>query len=200
METEIEVKFLLLDRETIRQRILASGVPSDGRVFESNIRFDTPGEDLYRSGALLRLRQDHRAILTHKSRSVEKDPEFKVHRELEVVVSDHDTMRRILEALGFKAVQWYEKYRETFHFDRAVICLDTMPFGEFIEIEGEKETIRDLAKQLSLNWENRILLNYLEIFKRLGEKLRLPFKDLTFHHFSTVTQDIASALKEISLR
>lgn len=200
METEIEVKFHITDRQAIRRRILSFGASSDGRVFETNIRFDTPGDDLLRSGALLRLRRDSRSILTYKSRPSEKDPEFKVYSELEVTVGDHDSMRRILEALGFKAVQLYEKYRETFSFDRAVICLDTMPFGEFIEIEGERDAIRDLAKRLSLDWDCRILLNYLEIFKRLRACLGFSFTDPTFHNFRTVPQKVDASLNQTLLQ
>jgi adenylate cyclase, class 2 len=188
-DMEVEVKFYLQEPYIIRERILATGAPSDGRAFESNIRFDTPDGLIRKGEALLRLRKDRRATLTYKSRPKEKDTEFKVHRELEIEVSDHDTTRCILEALGYRAVQVYEKYRETFHFDRAVICLDTMPFGEFLEIEGERDAIYGLAGQFGLNWQRRILSNYLELFDMLRHEMKLSFEDLTFENFRGVVLD-----------
>lgn len=200
METEIEVKFHLPDPNVLRERLLASGAPSQGKVLESNIRFDTPDDRLARAGALLRLRRDRQAILTYKSRPQEMDSEFKVHRELETPVGDHDTTRRILEALGFQAVQIYEKYRETFHFDQAVICLDTMPFGDFLEIEGEREAIRELAQRFGLSWHRRILSNYLELFDRLRARMGLSFTDVTFENFKGLIPDMDALLGEQSLR
>jgi adenylate cyclase class 2 len=40
-----------------------------------------------------------------------------------------------------------------------------MPYGVFLEIEGHKPHIRKIANRLGLKWEERILLNYLEVFE-----------------------------------
>ena len=91
-------------------------------------------------------------------------------------------------------MQSYEKWRETFVLDNTVICLDAMPYGDFIEIEGEKTKIKDAARRLGLKWENRILLNYLAMFDIIRRDVNLSFNDITFDHFAAASVDIRSYL------
>ncbi|OQY51934.1 MAG: hypothetical protein B6245_24080 [Desulfobacteraceae bacterium 4572_88] len=189
-DLEIEVKFYLPDIPSVRERILELGAECKGRVFETNIRFEDASKSLMRKNSLLRLRKDATAKLTFKSPPIAPDNQFKVRRELEVEVSDFSTMSRILDALGFNEEQVYEKWRETFILGDTHFCIDTMPYGDFLEIEGEKTEIRKLADQLGLKWEKRILTNYLAIFRTVREKLNLSFSDLTFEHFKAVELDL----------
>jgi adenylate cyclase class 2 len=69
-----------------------------------------------------------------------------------------------------------------------------MPFGNFLEIEGPKQDIQRLAVQLGLAWNQRILLNYLQIFEILKDKLHLEFSDVTFDNFSHVQVNLADWL------
>ena len=68
-----------------------------------------------------------------------------------------------------------------------VICLDTMPFGDFLEIEGKKEQIRMVADKIGLIWEEKIRSNYLALFEKVREGLDLSFSDITFQNFESVT-------------
>lgn len=188
---ETEVKFILSDVQSIRERIVELGVDVKGRVFETNIRFEDIDESLLRKKSLLRLRRDANTKLTYKSEPAIKDDQFKTFRELEVQVSDFTTMKLILEHLGFHQAQIYEKWRETFIFDDTILCLDTMPFGDFLEIEGKKEYIREIASKLGLQWGQRITLNYLAIFDIIRQELKLPFTDVTFDNFQKIRIDIA---------
>jgi adenylate cyclase class 2 len=183
---EIEVKFFLQDRNVMRRKILAIGATGTGRVFESNVRFDDPTAKLKNSGSMLRLRNDGRITLTYKARSNQADNQFKVHRELEVEVEDDVAMEKILKALGFRRQQIYEKRRETFRTEGALLCLDQMPFGDFLEIEGPKAQIRLIAGRLELDWKRRILNNYLEIFAAIKREHALPFEDITFENFKNL--------------
>ncbi len=187
---ETEVKFILSDVQSIRERIVELGDDVKGRVFETNIRFEDIDESLLRKKSLLRLRRDANTKLTYKSEPAIKDDQFKTFRELEVQVSDFTTMKLILEHLGFHQAQIYEKWRETFIFDDTILCLDTMPFGDFLEIEGKKEYIREIASKLGLQWGQRITLNYLAIFDIIRQELKLPFTDVTFDNFQKIRIDI----------
>lgn len=180
---EIEVKFHIGDVESLRRVIEALGAEDLGEVFETNIRYEDAGDTLVRNRSLLRLRQDNAAILTYKSDAEDPDPQYKVRRELEVTVSDFNVMHQILIALGFHREQVYEKRRRTYKLGDAVLCLDAMPFGDFLEIEGSKTEIRRLADGLNLAWESRILTNYLSIFRMIREDLNLGFTDITFDNF-----------------
>ena len=194
-QLETEIKFYLTDLSSIRQRILDLGAVSRGRFFESNVRFEAPGQALKRKKSLLRLRYDQKAKLTFKSSPPEPDNQFKIMRELEVEVSDFDTMHSILEALGFHHEQVYEKWRETLVLDETQFCLDRMPYGDFLEIEGQKQDIKNFATQLGLRWNQRILLNYLHIFEILQNNLNLNFSDVTFDHFKQIEMDLIDYLE-----
>ena len=194
---ETEVKFNLSDVQSVRERIMELGADVKNRVFETNMRFDDVHESLLRNKSLLRLRRDAKNRLTYKSEPAIKDDQFKTFRELEVQVSDFTTMKLILEHLGFHQAQIYEKWRETFIFNDTILCLDTMPFGDFLEIEGKKESIQQLASQIGLLWEKRILLNYLAIFDIIKRQLNLSFYDVTFGNFNNIRFDMAQYLNLI---
>jgi len=196
-QLEIEVKFYLPDIERMQRRILALGAESKGRVFENNVRYEDENNTLIRKKSLLRLRRDAKTILTFKSSPPVASTEFKVFNELEVEVSDFETMNRILENLGLHPEQLYEKWRETLILDQTGFYLDTMPYGTFLEIEGSEKDIRTYAASLGLNWQKRILLNYLEIFKIIRQTLSLNFKDLTFKNFENIRVDMAAFLGKL---
>jgi adenylate cyclase class 2 len=191
-QLEIEVKFYLPDIESMRRRILTLGAESRGRVFENNIRYEDDCNTLIRKKSLLRLRRDTKTILTFKSTPPVASTEFKIFNELEVEVSDFETMNQILEKLGLHPEQIYEKWRETLVLDQARFYLDAMPYGTFLEIEGSENNIRTYAAGLGLSWHNRILLNYLEIFEIMRQQWSLKFTDLTFKNFESIRIDMAA--------
>jgi adenylate cyclase class 2 len=191
---EIEVKFHLPVIKPTRDRLFAMGAVHAGRVFETNTRFEDELKTLRKRGILLRLRKDDRIRLTFKSNLSPPDRHFKVHRELEVEVGDFQACHSILEGMGFHPEQAYEKWRETFSFDNTKLLIDTMPYGTFLEIEGEKPQIRDMADRLGLHWKERILLNYIEIFEIVQREESLDFKDITFENFEPMRVDMGKHL------
>ncbi len=191
---EIEVKFFLPDLNSVRESLIKLGARSLGRFFEVNIRFEDRDKSLIKKNALLRLRKDNRVTLTYKSEPELDDLNFKIFRELEVEVSDFGVMESILNSLGFCAEQVYEKWRETLVLQDTHFCLDTMPFGTFLEIEGNRENIPDMARKLGLEWEDRILFNYLKIFDVLKRQENINFSDVTFENFKHLSFDFSEHL------
>jgi adenylate cyclase class 2 len=183
---EIEVKFLLADAGAFRQRLLAAGADLHReRIYERNIRFDSPWNGLALQGKLLRLRQDTSAQLTYKGEPESPvDSDARVREELEVTVSSFEVMSAILERVGFEEKEIYEKYRETFTLGEVEIVLDELPFGNFVELEGPETAIRQAASDLDLDWNRRILTNYLQLMAQLKSHFNLPFDDLTFENFA----------------
>ena len=192
---EIEVKFYLTDINPLKERLLLLGANLKNNSFEKNIRFENQKNSLYHEKSLLRLRRSDKTTLTFKSEPPKppeqagRQNEFKILHELEVSVDDFETMQQILEAIGFHPEQVYEKKRKTYVLGNTEICIDTMPFADFIEIEGKKEEIKKTAGLLKLDWNQRILSNYLEIFSVLKQKLTLPFTDITFDNFKDIDVD-----------
>lgn len=188
---EIEVKFLIDNIESVRTRLTAIGAVSEHRHFEKNFRYDDKSQSLLKNRSILRLRKDQKNILTLKSSPPEtKDDNFKIHREIEVEVNNFESMNSIIEVLGYKKEQIYEKWRETFIYEDIIFCIDELPYGNFLEIEGSREGIIEMAKKLNLNWDERILVSYLEIFHILKTHQKLVFSDITFENFKQTAVDI----------
>lgn len=185
---EIEVKFYLADLPRLQQRLEALGAACEQvRVYEANLRFDTPDRSLSRSLRALRLRMDTAARMTYKG-PPQEDAGARLRQELEFTVSDFDMARALLEALGYQVIVMYEKYRATYRLGELLVTLDEMPFGTFAEIEGPGgETIQEAALQLGLDWERRMLDSYLVIFDQLKVRMGLSFKDLSFENFQGLT-------------
>lgn len=194
---EIEVKFYLDDIEPIRDQLINLGAVSKGRFFESNIRFENADNGLIKKQSLLRLRKDAKTTLTYKSKPPINNNQFKVHYEVEVEVSNFEKMKSILETLGFHPEQTYEKWRETFVINKTTVCIDQMPFGDFLEIEGDMNDIKDLANVMALDWKKRILLNYLELFDIIKQKMHLSFIDVRFENFKNISIDFSKYLSQI---
>ena len=196
---ETEVKFYLPNMDTIRTRMIDIGAVFKHRTFETNIRFEDAEKSLLQKKSLLRLRKDKKITLTYKCAPPFKDNQFKILKEFEVEVSDFDAMEHILKSLGFQGEQVYEKWRETYVFGDTHLCLDTMPYGDFLEIEGKKESIQQLSSKIGLLWEKRILLNYLAIFDIIKRQLNLSFYDVTFSNFNDIRFDMSQYLNLIEM-
>jgi adenylate cyclase, class 2 len=193
---EVEVKFLVADLTAVRQRLLSIGATiKKERVFERNVRFDTPDEQLLQRWELLRLRQDTAVRVTFKGPAAEDlTSEAKVREEIEITVDDFEKTAVIFQHLGFEPIQTYEKYRETFQLGVVEVVLDEMPYGDFVELEGSEAEIKTAASQLDLDWDMRVVNNYLALMGELKALHNLPFDDITFANFKNETAKISDIL------
>jgi adenylate cyclase class 2 len=106
-------------------------------------------------------------------------------QELEVEINNLDTMRKILEEIGFTVYVMYEKYRTTWIWMDCEITLDEMPYGYFCEIEGQDSVkIKQAADALGLHWDARILTSYLGIFTALKNAGKTKVDNLIFSAFT----------------
>jgi adenylate cyclase class 2 len=178
---EREVKFWVRDLPRVRQRLATLGAHVvQPRVHEYNLRFDTPDGALTRARRVLRLRRDRTVTLTYKGPG---DPQARVatREEIEITVDDFDAARRLLEALGYRVVLIYEKYRTIYAWRASHIMLDETPLGDFVEVEGPSEAqIRAVATELGLRWDQRLTDSYAALFARLREHLTPPPAHLKF--------------------
>lgn len=181
---ETEVKFVLSDPQSFLEKGKQAGaVCTQERVFERNLRFDTPDGRLRAAHQVLRLRQDTRARMTFKGPAQENAP-VAIRPEIEFTVSDFDAAQSFLEALGYEISVIYEKYRTSFDLEGAEVSLDEMPFGTFCEIEGrDADQIKELSGRLGLHWDDRINESYLALFERVKARRNLNMRDLTFDAF-----------------
>jgi len=160
MSLEIEVKYLDVDHAALRARLGSLGAQFMGRWFESNAVFDDPQRSLKARGTLLRLREKSGRVCLTLKRAVDDcacdnatdaaRPNTKVCEETETDVADAKSMREILAGLGLIPALRYEKVREKWTVLGCEVCLDTLPFGDFLEIEGDEQDIDACAKALAL--------------------------------------------------
>jgi len=175
MTLECELKYLNVNLESLSQLLNKKGGKTSGRYFESNIVFDYPDRSLKEAGVLLRLREKRgKAVLTVK-RPPETDvpSALKVFEEIESVVDDFDTVKRALEAVGFKVCFAYEKTREKWNYMDCTICLDHLPFGDYVEIEGTEQTVPRCAVDIGIagNTTSKMTYHALNIEYRSSQGL-----------------------------
>ena len=186
---EIEAKFHVQNLRKIELRLLELKAQLiQPRVHEVNLRFDRPDGELRNSFRVLRLRKDDIARFTFKGPSVEKEGGILSRQEIEFEVGDFDSAKLFLEAIGFQVVVFYEKFRTTYELNNTHIMLDELPYGSFIEIEGENvETIRSVADALGLNWDAMVKAGYHALFERVAGKYGLDVSKLSFENLEGVT-------------
>lgn len=187
-DQEIEVKFFVRGLPALEERLQQLGAMLESaRVFEANLRFDTPGRDLAREKRVLRLRQDQRARMTVKG-PAQPGSEVNSRQEIEIEVSDFSAARRLLKALGYEVSAMYEKYRTSYRFGDLEVVLDELPYGSFVEIEGPGAgALRVAADQLQLRWDTRIADSYLGLFERYCALKNLRMVELSFENFKGQT-------------
>ena len=200
---ETEAKFYVRDLDRIITRLheLEARLIQP-RVLETNLRFDLPDGSLRSEGRVLRLRRDTEARFTYKGPSTNEQGVLS-RTEIEFTVGNFEKAKEFMEALGYQKLLYYDKYRTTYSLDSTslpvdfqqqavglqscLIMLDELPYGNFVEIEGENsEMIRAVADQLNLNWDTAIGTSYTALFERARKALRFVFRDLSFENFAGI--------------
>ncbi|HWR03335.1 MAG TPA: class IV adenylate cyclase [Humidesulfovibrio sp.] len=175
MALEIEIKFLDVDHTNLRTRLAALGAKPLGRHFESNVVYDDAGRSLKGNGTLLRLREKNgRSILTLKTAAAAGSALAKVYEESETEVLNAPATREILAGLGYLPALRYEKVRETWLCLDCEVCLDTLPFGSYVEIEGTEADIAACARALDLPHSAASKATYHDLNRLHREKNGLP--------------------------
>jgi adenylate cyclase class 2 len=177
---EREVKLRFASVEAAREAVLAAGAaPVRGRRLQEDSLLDTADGLLRDRRSALRVRMESgRALLTFKGPI--QPSIFKVREELETVVGDGAVLLRLLEELGFRVWFRYEKYREEFALDDAVVAIDETPVGIFVEIEGSDPTIAAIARGLGRGPSDYILDSYRGLFIRDCERRGIAVTDMLF--------------------
>jgi len=192
-ETETEVKFHVQNLARIETRLLTEQARLiQPRVHEINLRFDTQDNQLRNSQRVLRLRQDEKARLTFKGPSTEGERGVSSRAEIEFIVEDYGKAQRFLEALGYRVTAFYEKFRATYEWRGMHVMLDELPYGTFIEIEGENaEEIQRAATALGLRWEAMVKMGYRALYERIAPRYALNAAHLSFNELQKTQINLA---------
>ncbi|MDR3042972.1 MAG: class IV adenylate cyclase [Desulfovibrio sp.] len=199
MALEIEIKFPEADLAALRTALQALGATGGAPYLECNRVYDTPGRHLRAANTLLRLRTKtgpnlRAAVLTMKRPPHAGDAgdagdagaapfpdDVKVWDEVQTGVADRDAMHRVLTGLGYDVAFGYDKVREVWHLDGVHVCLDIMPFGPVVELEGDREAILAMADRLGLDRARASTATYHDLNRQWRAANGLPpSEDFTF--------------------
>jgi adenylate cyclase class 2 len=179
---EIEIKFRVPNLASLTARLQSLGLKqTTPRTREMNTLFDLPGRPLRAKGDLLRLRKyGDTWLLTHKARAANDTGPHKIRIETETRVADGDKMQSILIALQFQPVFRYEKFRAEWSGEKGHVVVDETPIGNFAEIEGPREWIDSIARDLGVAPDQYITETYAALFFAWKRESKNPAEEMTF--------------------
>jgi adenylate cyclase, class 2 len=120
------------------------------RHFEDNYLFDFSDQSLRSCQSVLRVRlAAGGCYLTYKG-PPRQEGIFKTREELETRIEEAATLLQILERIGMRIGFRYQKYRREFALNGVHLAVDETPIGNYAELEGSEDGIRDLARNLGI--------------------------------------------------
>lgn len=178
MNTEIEARFLEIDKQALIDQLHATDAVDKGEVLLNEIIFyDNAGAWENR---FVRLRSSGSStILTYKHNQHQT---IDSATEIELSVSDAVKATLLLEAVGLAASRHQEKYRHTFVKDGVTIDIDTWPkIPPYVEFEGPSEkAIRKVAASLGFDWSKAVFDDARAI---ISKHYDIPVADLHWFTF-----------------
>lgn len=91
-----------------------------------------------------------------------------------------DSIREILKSLGFSKEIIFEKKRQNISKGDLTLSFDELPFGFFMEIEGEPEAIEKYLNELHLTDRPRITRAYLGLWEEYKNKHNIKEENCLF--------------------
>jgi adenylate cyclase class 2 len=166
MAQEIEIKFALANRQELVRRLQElGGERLYPETFEDNIVLDRRGE-LRTKGTLLRVRKFGRYSLVTYKGAVTYEAGVKKRDEVQTGIESFELAIQLFDALGFKPVFRYQKFREVWRVKNVEVMLDRTPIGDYFEIEGALDLIRSVAQEVGMNPEAGIRQTYADLYRQ----------------------------------
>jgi predicted adenylyl cyclase CyaB len=170
-ETEAKIALQPGEMDRVRDRLIHLGAESRGIDDEENIIFRCKRGDRRGDRRRLRLRTfggRSDALLTCKG-PTEKGAMFKSRDEIEVQVSNAESVRELLHNLGFRPKTAYHKRREHWFLAGTMVALDQLAFGDFLEVEGAETAIHTALALLGLDRRNHVRSGYARLSRALSD-------------------------------
>lgn len=185
LEIEIKASLANIDKHALLSALSAAGFVPGKVKEETDLYYNGIERDYRKTDEALRLRSSRtlsgsagqadnaKAHITYKGSKV--DSRSQTRPELETAIGELETMKAILEKLGFPVVMTVKKQRAYFHKGKVTVCLDEVEcLGSFIELEQvedvsdeKKEAVIDqllsLLNSFGVPRENLLQKSYLEL-------------------------------------
>jgi len=171
MQAEIEVRFLHVDYDDLRQKLRKAGARQEHAMKAmKRVIIDYPDQRLQQEQGgwgFIRLRDEgDKIFLTYKLFS--EDNKTGAH-EIEIEVSSYDKTIEFFEAIGLKVISEQHTKRELWRLDKCDVSLDQWPWlPPMVEIEGPSEKqLQLVAKKLGLKWAEFISGNAVVAYRKM---------------------------------
>lgn len=174
IQTEIEVKFIRINLDDIRQRLTQAGATLEQPMRSMRrVISDTVNHDQWE---FLRVRDEGDKItLTFKKFDSSKELSIDSAQEIEVQVSDFQKTIDLLSATGLEFRSFQESKRETWQLGEVEIVLDVWPWLDpYMEIEGSTEAqLKEVAEKLGLDWQHAVFGDVMAAYRAQYPHLKL---------------------------
>lgn len=176
---EIEAKFLEIDVESIKRKLLDLGAIDEGEDLLREVIFN---KDEWCAGRqqFVRIRQTKDTVLlAFKDHG---DQTLGATQEIEFAISDAEQVRKFLEAVGLTAFREQEKKRHKFRLGEVTVDIDTWPLvPPYLELEGpSKESLKAAARSLGLDWSKAVFGSARLVIEDHYHVPLSPLKHFTF--------------------
>lgn len=155
---ETEIKLIIKSPKEVAKKLQEAGAQELGVLEQEDIIWDYAQEgksfeDKKQSFRLRRQKGKDKevAILTFKKASRLDESGIKTRKEYNVQLDSFDAMKSTLENVGFIKSLVVRKKRRVFKLGNLEITLDQLPFGNYLEIEGDEKEIKQALKKLGFD-------------------------------------------------
>lgn len=180
MAREIEVRFLEIDKEGLKQRLKHLDATDLGEDIVEEIIFYDKDNNWQKSSKFIRLRKrKENVVLTYKHHKSEAADGAE---EIEIEINDMGQAMAILEKIGLVAYRHQEKKRHSFKLNNATVDIDTWPrVPSYVEIEASSENqLKETAKLLGLDWSKSTFEDARTVLQKY---YNIPFGSLRIFRF-----------------
>lgn len=189
---EVEIRTCVENKEEYVNRIKENGFKKEKVINQHDIMLDTPDADLFRSGNKIRIRiEDDKAELTYKG-NINTYKDISKREEINVPIHKEEVNNyiKIFSSIGYPVCFQIKKEREVYTKENITITIDSWPIiGYLIEIEGEENKIKEIAKQIAPDMEfgNLKLKN---LFNKKMEKENKTIEELKKEYYNQTNFDL----------
>lgn len=184
LPSEIEAKFLNINKDEIRKKLIEAGaILSRPEFNQKRVNFHLPKEKKS-NDKWLRVRDDGGDITLSLKEISGKN--ISDQKEISTTIDNFDNMVNLLESIGCEKKALTFTKRELWKLNGVEITIDTWPFFEpFIEIEGvSEESVVKTAKILGFNFENAVFGAVGKLYKDKYnislDEIEIQVGDITF--------------------
>lgn len=188
--TEIEVRFLNVDKENLVTKLYAVGARDKGEMLLSEVIFYDPALVWLQESRFVRVRTlGATTTLTYKKN---KRQTIDSAYEVEFPVPDQEQAVKFLEGIGLVAYRHQEKKRHTFLLGKVVVDIDSWPLiPPYVELEGPSPAgLREVAELLGFNWNEGVFEDAKVIIEN---RYHIPIGNMRRFTFGEQDQEKSSA-------